>query len=63
MANRSEQLKAAKAAAEAAWIKFEPCITAYAEGRITAEEYLAARVPVYFAYDRVYALRRVKEAA
>ena len=60
MANRSEQLKAAKAAAEAAWIKFEPCITAYAEGRITAEEYLAARVPVYRADERVRALAKKK---
>jgi len=63
MTNYSESLKAAKSAAEAAWIAFEPCIAAYREGRMTGDEYIAARMPVYLANERVYALRRMKEAA
>ena len=56
----SPEYLAAKAAAEAAWLGFEPYIAAYREGRITADEYLAAREPVYRADERVRALAKNK---
>ena len=55
---QSPELIAAKAAAEAQLLAFEPNIRAYAEGRMTADEYIAARWPLYHANELVRLLQR-----